>query len=391
MPGAEKVIGSVQEPHKPVATETKSTEYAPPVAPAETKSSEPVTTPAVTEEKSVETPEVIQTDSPKSITENFKNIRKSLNETKTKLQEREEALAKAQATLDKYEKGEELPPSAKELKDKVEKLSHYQQIVELETSDEFQNTYVKPLTTIQTKLTNIAKDYEIPENVIDQMLGMESQRELNSFLSDHFDNVGAMEVKSLINETNELRRQAEAAKKAPKEALNRLVEEAQVAKITTFKRQVEQIHSKATGAWERSLTRLRASGTTPELTYKDNDSEHNEKIVKPLVETAAKEYGKMVTKLVESGLTKLPDDLSDAMANMCLLAHASAVSISQRNEAIRRYNEVDRNSRRETSYSRPPIGGTFGTGTPPAQAKLAPTVEEGARAILNNVLANRRR
>lgn len=328
-----------------------------------------------------------QQEGASSLTENIKNIRKSLNETKAKLHEKELELQKVVEERDKYRTGEVLPDKVKELETQVQTLSKFQALVDLETSPEYQETYVKPLNELNQKILSIAKDYEIPDEVINQALTINNQRDLNEFLLEHFDAAGVLEVKTLINQTKNIQTQAEQAKKAPKEALNKLIAEGIQVKEQTIKQQKGVIAVKAKDAWFKSLEKIRADGSIPELIITGTNTEHDEKVAKPIVQAAATEYGKIVMKLAEAGLSNLTDELSDAIANMVLLAHASAVSIEQRNEAIRRYNEVESNSRRETSYTRPPLGGSFGTGQSVQTPKITPTVEVAARNLLENVLS----
>lgn len=321
-----------------------------------------------------------------SLADNIKILRRSLNENKQALKEKEETIKKIAEERDKYQRGEVLPEKVKELESEVQILRKYQAIVDLESSPEYQDKFVKPVSGIIEKLENLGKDYNLPEEVVNKALTFSNQRELNRFLSEHFDDIGALEAKNLIIDAKKLQTEAQEARKAPKEALSKLVAEGEVARQNKIREQRQTITGKAKNSWVGSLTKLQKDGKIPEITIKSNDSEHNEKVARPIITAAATEYGKLVSRLVDAGLETLPDDVSDGLAEMVVLAVASAAINEQRNYAVSMFNNIEEASKRDTEYTRPPIGGNFGTGAAAPPKPAAGTVEQESRKLMETIL-----
>lgn len=330
-----------------------------------------------------------QEDEPKNTTaENFRNIRKSLNETKSQLKEKENTLTQLQAELESYKKGEALPDVIKEKEDRIAELERYEKLVSLKTTKEYQEKYIQPILSIQNKLTEIAKDYEIPEEIMVQAMTINNRAELNRFLANHFDELGASEVKQLITQAKTLESEAKEAEKEPQTALEKLVAESKKIQEDKRRQQREALRTKSKDGWVESLLEIKNEGRALELIHREGDDEHNTKYVKPLLDKAAVDYGKLIVKLAENGLEELPPDLSKMMAKMCLLAHASSVSIDSRYAALQHAEELETNTKRTSQYYRPPIGASYGGGgVSPSKPPSSP--KEAADVLLNSVLAKR--
>ena len=138
--------------------------------------------------------------------------------------------------------------------------------------------------------------------------------------------------------------------------------------------------------WVDSLVKIKEEGTALELIHKPGDSEYNSKYVDPIIKKAAVEYGKLVTLLSENGLERLPKDLAFAISRMCQLAHASAVAVHTRNDAVKHIEELEGNVQRTTNYIRPQLGATNGGGgKAEAPGSKPTTTEEASNALLKQV------
>lgn len=335
--------------------------------------------------------EIVPEEPDKSIATNFKNVRKILNETKTQLTTKEKELQEAKAELEKYKTGEVMPDLVMQKEAEIARLSKYEKLLSLKTSPEYQEKYIKPLSTIKDQLTAIANDYRIPPAKLLGAVNVRNQADLNKFLSSHLDDGGFLEVKQLIKQAQGIQDQAQAAEQEPQEAMQKLLAEGEQARIQKMTAQRESIKTTTRSVWEEAYNDVKEEGKALELIYKEDDPEHNKKFVEPIVKQAATEFGKIVTMLAENGLEKLPKDLGTALAKAVLLAHASAVSLETRSMAVSQAEELLRHQARSARIYRPPVGySSPGAETSPQTTKPTTPLEAG-RTLINNVLASKRK
>ena len=365
-PPAEEVV----EPPTEVAPEAPAEEETPP----STEEADPVVAEALNGKE-----------------ENFKNIRKTLGETKKVLKEKEQTLETVTSKLKAYESAEEIPEPIKvklrEQDETIQKLSKYQSIVDLKGSEGYKEKFVKPLAAVKQKLGAIAKDYGIPAQVLNQALEINNARELNTFLSDNFDAVGAIEVKQLIEKAKDITTQAKAAEQEPQAAIESLEEESRNARELRRVAEIDDIVKKSKSAWVKSLTKIKEEGKILELIPVEEDEEFNKKVVLPIHEKAAQEYGKIVKALAESGLTKLDDELAIALSKMVQLAIASSVAINTRTKAQEEAATLRENVARKTKYVRPALGGGINGGSGVRSSPKTP--DDAADAALNIALSRK--
>lgn len=322
--------------------------------------------------------------------ENFKKLRTKLRETARTAIEVKEANARLEATLQKYTTGEVLPEVLLEKENEIQRLSRYEKLHSLKTSKAYQEAFVKPLDSLQSRIGALAADYDIPKEEVSgfvaEALSITKQSDLNRFLADHFDDVGALEVKQLINQTRDLQTKAKEAENEPGKALDALMEEHRRIEEFRDAERKSKVSSMSRDTWADSLLKIREEGQVPELILKDNDPEHNDTYVRPILSAASQEYAKLVNLLAENGLQHLSHDLGYALARMVQLAHASAISIRSRNEALKHAEEIERNTRRTSNMVRPPIGSSGGGSGAMPQAKAPTSPAAAADAILKGVM-----
>jgi len=297
---------------------------------------------------------------------NFKKVRKEFHETKKTLKEREEELKATKEKLQKYESGEDFPEIIKEKDRKIAELSKYEKAVALKTSDAYKEKYVKPIQAAKAKLKTIAEDYGLPPEKLGEVLNIKSARELNSFLSEHFDPVGAIEVKQLIGAIKETETQAQEAEKEPEEALKSIEQEYSELKQAERAKDVENIIKKSKGAWVKSVNQIRQEGKIKEFIPSDVDDDWNDKVVAPISEKAGQEYGKLMRVLAESGAKDIPEDAQFAIARMVQIAIASSFALQDRDRAEAEAAEIRANAARTHGYIRPRVGGGNSSGQSPS-------------------------
>ncbi len=325
-----------------------------------------------------------------SVATNFKNVRKILTETKTQLSTKEQELQAARQELEKYKTGEILPEELQAKEAEIARLSKFEKIVSLKTSPEYQEKYIKPLSSIQEQLTAIANDYRIPPAKLIGAMNITNQAELNRFLSSHLDDGGFLEVKQLLKQAQGLQTQAKAAEKEPETALQQLLREGEEANNRRMSSQLEGIKTASRSTWNEAYDEIRKDGTALEVIENPDDPEHNAKFVEPIVKQAASEYGKTIRLLAENGLTKLPKELGVALAKVHLLSTASAVAMQTRSLLAKEVDERSQTQARARRLFRPPVGSSApGVETTPRQSNQPVTPAQAGRGLINNVLANR--
>lgn len=321
-----------------------------------------------------------------SAAENFKRLRGVVRETKKTLKTKEEELEAVNQKLQQYESGEVFPEVLKEKENRIAHLERCEKLVSLKTSPYYHEAFIKPLTETQEKLVALAKDYEIPEDVINQALSVTNRAELNRFLSSHFDDVGALEAKQLITDIQDIREEALEAEQEPQSSLQKIIQESETLQLERKKQERQTMSRVSKDAWVDSLLNIKEEGIAAELIYKEGDSEYNKKFVDPIISKAATEYGKIVNILAENGLDHLPKELAFALSRMCQLAHASSVALHTRNNAVKHIEELENNVKRTTSYLRPQVGSSNGSGAAASSGPQRTTPQEAADLLINQVL-----
>lgn len=324
-----------------------------------------------------------------SLADNLKRLNTKAKELEKTVSQKDLELQETQKKLKAYETGEVLPEVLQEKENKIAELAKYQKLHDLKASPEYEESFIKPIAQITAKLDEYAASYGIPKEVIGQALNKSNVAELNKFLAEHFDDVGALEVKQLVTNLKSIQGQAQEAEKEPAKVLDALRQQHREVQQVRDAQRKHAIASTARSAWTDSLLEVRSEGHMPELTMIDNDPEHNEKYVKPVLQAASTEFGKIVRMLGEQGLTHLSEDLAKALSKACIYSHASAIAVQTREAAVARLRELEAASVRTTRLSRPAIGGSsnFGGGGAPSAPAVSQTPTEAAQGILNSVLS----
>lgn len=317
---------------------------------------------------------------------NLKKLRAKLNETKTVLTQKDSEIEKLNKRIEAFETGLEYPEAIQAREAKIAELERYKTIHDFKNSDEYQEKFVKPQTELSEKIKEYGKEYGIPEQEMERALSLTSVAELNRFLSDRFDDVGALEVKNLVTSLQQVRKGMTEAEKAPKETFDRLRQEREQFLQVQDSERRNVITNSAKSGWKKALTKIQTEGKLKDLVISPDNKEHNETRAKPLLQAAATEYGRIVRELGELGLKQLPEELALALANMTQMALASALINEERNAAVSKLNELSENTRRSSGFNRPSYSGS-GKETIANDSSSKPrTSEQAAQDILKKVL-----
>lgn len=363
----------------------------------------PVTTEEVTppsEERKVNEDETVQKgDGPEDGSEeagqegeegskevNFKKIRTVLGETKKALREKETLLTELQAKVQKYETGEELPAP---LKERLPQLEKAERIVSLKTSPAYKALVVEPRAQNRAKLLQMAEAYSIPPELLEQAVGLQNVAQLNRFLSDHFDDVGAREVKELITEAQRIEETARAQEAEPEKALQTLEQEHQRLTAARKSESLKELATTSETSFQDAYTDIVKEGKALELIQRAGNDEHNTKIVKPILETAGQQYGALVKELAANGLEKLSPAVAKTLAKWCMLSFAAATALETRAAAVNHINTLEENTRRSTRYLRPSLSSNNGIKPSATGERVSRTPQEVGRAIAQQVVGRR--
>lgn len=310
---------------------------------------------------------------------NIKKIRDNLKSERQARKAKEEEALRFQTELEEYKTGKKLPDTLQNQENEIARLKIYEKVHGLKTSPEYHEKYVSPINQVRGEQDMLLEEYEIPKEVFNQIRGLKL-KEQNQFLSENFDTTAQIKMRSLLDNEGKLYREMEEANKEPELALNRLLQEAETAKAMRVKNQREGIQHSFRESWGRTLTGIKEQGQFEELIHRPNDTDYNSRVVNPIIQGAATEAGKLMTMLVEDGLTKIRPEVGEFISKMTLLAHSSALNAHTREVALKHARELEKNQNRVNNILRPSIGGSsvnVGTGS---QERVPYTAESMAKA-----------
>ena len=292
----------------------------------------------------------------------IRNLRRKANELTTQLTEKEQAIEQLKADLEKYKSGEATPDIIQKKDERIKQLEHFEKLHNFKNSAEYQREYVVPYNNLNDKLLAIAKDYQVSNEVLNEALAIDNRRDLNNFLKQHFDDIGAAEVRDIVTKMREVWSASQAAEKVPEESLQDLQSRFAQEERVREEQRINDIMNNSKSGWSNAIADITSKGEYPELVLKDGDEAHNA-IVRPLVEAAATEFGKLVKILHAHGLKELPAPVANILAKRFALSQAAAVISASRADHYNRSERIVQESRSAASFIHPPIGGNGG-GTP---------------------------
>lgn len=322
-----------------------------------------------------------------AVTKNFKTLKEALKNTKQQLVERDTEYKTTKEKLEAYEKGDLVPEVFSQKEARIQELEQYEQIHNLKNTPGYKKEIAEPLDNLINKLSEFAEAHEDSDEIINKALDIEEEADLNKFLSSKFDNVSAVELKSLITGVQELQIKARLAEAQPAKTLAALNDKyaASVQQETAQRR--SKIAQAAKAAWVPVVEKLRAEGSAMSILIKQGDPKYIKEHVTPMLEKAAQDYGRIAKALAENGLQQMPDEIAETLVRVFVLAHDGALAKQIGDAAL---NELELSSEARKRYNpllRPPIG-SRGNGMPaPVTAPEKPkTTREIGRELIHSTL-----
>lgn len=321
-------------------------------------------------------------DAPKSAAENIKRMRTALKETTKTLKEKETEAETYKKQLDDINIGLAQPKVLEDKEKEIEELRRYKYIVDFKSSPEYQEK-IRPLNDSLDRLAALATDYEIPKEELLQELSNPNNAEVNRYLSEKFDFVGAQEVKGIVNSMRQIQSEVKSLEANSSTAIEKLrSENARIMEQKEIQRR-ESLRVSSRDAFAKQLSTIRSEGKIHELIMTKDDPEHNRTYVEPVLREASTSYGKAVSLLADAGLKELPPQLADWLAKVSLYAPAAAIAIQTRNHALAQLSEMQQNSERSRG-NRPSIGnGAHGVSSPRPASASSP--QEAAGNLLSTL------
>lgn len=320
---------------------------------------------------------------------NYKKLKSAYKIKKEEFKRTAELLAQREAELAEYQTGKKLPETVQSLEEEVNTLRRFQKIVDLKSSPEYQEKHVKPLTNVRNKLEEIFTEYQLPKETLKEVRKFATLADQNEFISDHFDNVGALQVRQLLDAEKEVLTKMQAAEAEPGAELDRLIAEGRQAREVRRRQEKESVRAELRDGWNRSLSKIKEEGVFLELIPRVNDSKYNETIVRPIIKSASAEASKFVEMLFEDGLQKLRPEAAEFIANMTLYGHSSGVNATTRQRALEHAKSLEENTTRRNAIARPFIGNSTGAQAAPSQPREMMTPDKLGGAILNSIASKK--
>jgi len=329
-----------------------------------------------------------------SLVENFKKLKTSYKTTKETLKAAEARTKELEQKLKDYDTGASVPSVIQDLENKVALSQKWEKLHNLKMSDEYAEEFVKPLDESKRRLSVLAEEYGLDIDDMEHAINLKSERDLNGFLSDKFDSIGAMEVKQLITKSRDIMTRAQAAEQEPAAVMQRLHEENTVRLAAADVARKSKITAVAKSAWREAVDDLQKEGKMTEIILRPDDPEHNENYVKPILTQAGQEFGKIVSMLTEAGVKDLPVELTKALASMTARAHASAVAVASREATVTKLREMEEIVARVTNARSPNMGALGSRGAPDSAPKAVTgyagdTLRSTAQDLLTSVLSRK--
>lgn len=290
--------------------------------------------------------------------ESFAALRRKLTEEKESKQALESQVQELSQTLEAYKTGEALPDKIKELQDTITELREFQKLHDLKTTPEYREKYIEPIKQLKEQGAQLARDYKIPEEVFQQAMGYTNQRDLNVFLSEHFDPIGAGQARELIRGIQNLEGQRQQAESQPGEVYEQLLRESEQRQQQVRQEKYNKNKDQSLLSWKDAHTALMEAQQFPELTLTGHDHKHDS-YAKPIVDRAKTEFAKFVHYLSDKGV-ELDSQFLNIMAKRMLLSEATAVMAKSRAEMYKQSQEVIESTKKAARYDRPTVGTNVG-------------------------------
>lgn len=294
-------------------------------------------------------------DDPK--TENWKKAREALKTERKTLKTLTKEFETTKNKLEKYEKGEIIPEIITAKDTRISQLEKFETIVNGKLSDEYDTLVTKPVKIKSDALHKLANDYQVPENIREQLVRKivetENERERNKLITEYFpDAIGATKVENLVKDLHSLGQVALDMDNKPTETLQNLQTQYQAKKQKEAETIAGQFEHTGKSAWSKALDKTANEGIYSNLIMDPTNSEHSS-IAEKNQHRAGIQYGALLKKLHENGLKTLPEDLAIGLARSVQLSIGGVGAYKQLAEANKLIADMQGSNGMMATYLRP--------------------------------------
>lgn len=321
---------------------------------------------------------------------NFKKVRDSYKQTKAELEAVRARQKEVETELENYKTGKKLPDTLQKQEAELARLSVFEKIHSLKTSNEYNKKFIEPLKETDLLLKQAFKDYEIPEEEVDYFRGLRTEAQKNRYLEERFDTLKGLEIKDLVKREGIIFAGMREAEKEPAQALTSLLQESENNRLATagHKRAISQ--ERIREGWSKSLGRVAADERFKTLRVQEGNPKYNEEVVRPIHSQAAQESAKFFQLLLDAGLPEITPEIAEYVSYANILSHGAGLTLNQLTNSLNHIKTIERNTQRTNAAFRPPIA--QGTGLPQQSTGPRPRLDAGAAAaqLTNQVFGGKK-
>lgn len=314
-----------------------------------TEGSEPIT-----EEEEVEEPVVDPIEEKRKDKENnMKALRTALKSSRDRVAELEAQMEAKDKELEKLAEIDSLKTQLQEKEERLQKLQSYEDVVSLYGTEGFKEKFYDSVDNLRNQAVEIAADYGVPAEVLDNAFKMTNQRQLNDYLSKWFDTFAVQDIRNYIKEAQQIvadRAQAEAQPaKARELLLNTIAKRKEAERVQSR----ENLKAAGTSAWAEMVATYGNKDSGVALLQEKNGNKTHNSVREGILQGASKEFGKMLAVLADNGLKELPTSAARALAARYQLGESAAYAMVQAENLKKEVAELKEELKKFTNYERP--------------------------------------
>lgn len=321
----------------------------------------------------------------KTKADNMKNLRNSLKESRTTIDDLTTQLETATGKVKDIPDIETLQKTLEEKDTRIEELKKFEDLLGLYQTDGFKEKYYDGVDNQISAAVDIAKDYEVSEDIINQAVKITNRKELTAHLLNYFDQVSINDVRPLIIEAQKLLKERDEVELKPAQTKEELISLMRNKTETTKAQASETVKNSMSSAWQDITTLYSANESLKVLKKISGNEEHN-KIRESLLTNSSEEFGKAMSALVDNGLKQIPSNLAKALAARFQLGEAAAHMAAENHSLLEELTQLKKELRTVNGYTRPlsngnnvtSSGAPLTTEPPKGNSQIASTVMENA-------------
>lgn len=289
----------------------------------------------------------------KSKEDNIKGLRNALKTEREKIDTLETELKQTKDKLEHVGDVEELRGQLEEARKEVEQLKKYESLVGLKQSKEYKERYIDGVDNLVKQAQEIAKDYEVPNEVLQQLVSTGNRRDMNRLLAEHFDTIGAGDIRPVILDIQKLLIEKKKVENDPSKAEKDLLEAAKTKEKKEQELARRDLESVVQSGWADIATLYSGKDSAVEPLKEVSGNESHNKTRTEIMQRAAKDYGQVMGILVKHGLRKLPEETAKAFAARFQLAEVTGHLMAQNETLLEQNKELRTKLGKYSNYTRP--------------------------------------